>query len=51
MFIKKTELVDQKVLCLLSLSDTKWLWRRRLGHVNWRLISKLSKLKLVIGFP
>jgi len=27
------------------------LWHRRLGHANWRLISKLSKLQLVRGLP
>jgi len=30
-------------------SDKKWLWHRRLGHANWRLISKLSMLQLVKG--
>jgi len=49
--INFSELTDQKVLCLLSMSDKKWLWRRRLGHANWRLISRLSKLKLVRGLP
>jgi len=29
-----SELTDQKVLCLLSMSDKKWLWHRRLGHAN-----------------
>ena len=42
--INFSELTDQKVLCLLSMSDKKWLWHRRLRHANWRLISKLSKL-------
>jgi len=46
-----SELTDQNVLCLLSTSDKKWLWHRRLGHANWRLISKLSKLQLVRGLP
>jgi hypothetical protein len=32
-------------------SDKNWLWHRSLGHANWRLISKLSKLKLVRGLP
>jgi len=32
------ELVDQKVICLLSMNDKKWVWHRRLGHANWRLI-------------
>jgi len=49
--INFSELTDQKVLCLLSKSDKKWLWHRRLGHANWRLISKLSKLQLVKGLP
>jgi len=46
-----SELVDQKVVCLLSVNDKKWVWHRRLGHANWRLISKLSKLQLVRGLP
>jgi len=41
--INFSELVDQKVVCLLSVNDKKWVWHRRLGHANWRLISKLSK--------
>lgn len=44
-------MIDQKVLCLLSVSDEKWLWHKMLGHVSWRLIYKLSKLKLVRGLP
>jgi len=31
------------------MSDKKWLWHRRCGHGNWRIISKFSKLKLVRG--
>jgi len=49
--INFSELVDQKVICLLSVNDKKWVWHRRLGHANWRLISKLSKLQLVKGLP
>jgi hypothetical protein len=49
--INFSELVDQKVVCLLSVNDKKWVWHRRLGHANWRLISKLSKLQLVKGLP
>jgi len=41
--INFSELVDHKVVCLLSVNDKKWVWHRRLGHANWRLISKLSK--------
>jgi len=49
--INFSELVDQKVICLLSMNDKKWVWHRRLGQANWRLISKLSKLQLVKGLP
>ena len=45
------ELTNQKVFCVLSMSDKKWVWQRRLGHANLRLISKLSKLQLVRGLP
>jgi len=49
--INFSELVDQKVVCLLSVNNKKWLWHRRLGHANWRLIYKLSKLQLVKCLP
>jgi len=49
--INFSELADQKVIWLLSMNDKKWIWHRRLGHANWRLISKLSKLQLVKGLP
>jgi len=49
--INFSELVDHKVICLLSVNDKKWVWRKRLGHANWRLIFKLSKLQLVKGVP
>jgi hypothetical protein len=49
--INFSELVDQKVICLLSVNDKKLMWHRRLRHANWRLFSKLSKLQLVKGLP
>jgi len=49
--INFSELVDQKVICLLSMNDKKWVLHKRLGHANWRLISKLNKLQLVKGLP
>ncbi|KAK2445742.1 putative mitochondrial protein [Trifolium repens] len=49
--VNLSELTEQKIVCLLSLNDEKWVWHQRLGHANWRLISKLSKLKLVKGPP
>jgi len=33
------------------MNDKNWVWHRRLGHANWRLISKLSKLQPVKGLP
>ena len=33
--INFSELVDQKVVCLLPVNDKKWMWHRRLGHANW----------------
>ena len=32
--INFSELVDHKVICLLSMNDKKWIWHRRLGHAN-----------------
>ncbi|WJX24545.1 hypothetical protein P8452_13640 [Trifolium repens] len=49
--VNLSELTEQKIVCLLSLNDEKWVWHQRLGHANWRLISKLSKLSLVRGLP
>jgi len=47
--INFSELVNQKVVCLILVDDKKWLWHRRLENANWRLTSKLSKLQLVRG--
>lgn len=49
--INLSELTDKKVVCLMSVSYEKWVWNKRLGCSNQRLISKLSKLKLVKGLP
>jgi hypothetical protein len=40
--INFSDLVDQNAVCLLSASDEKWFWHKRLGHASWRLFSKLS---------
>ena len=32
--INFSELVDQKVVYLLSVNDKKWQWHRSLGHAN-----------------
>ena len=33
------------------MNDKKWVWHKRLGHANLRLISNLSKSQLVKGLP
>src|SRR5204862_6210835 len=45
------DLSDQNVICLLTLNEEKWVWHKRLGQANWKLISKLSKEQLVKGLP
>lgn len=44
--INFSDLADQKVVYLPSMSDEKWTWHKILGHANWRFTSKFSKLKL-----
>ena len=45
------ELNNQSVTCLYSSSDERWLWHRRVGHINLKHLSKLQKLDLVKGLP
>ena len=37
--INLSELKDQNVKCLLTVSDEQWVWHKRLGHVSMRKIS------------
>lgn len=37
--IKLSELKNQNVKCLMSVSDEQWVWHRRLRHVSMRRIS------------
>ena len=46
-----SELEKQNVKCLLSVDDEQWIWHKRLGHANFKNISKLNKLGLVRGLP
>ena len=39
------------VKCLAAINDNSWLWHRRLGHINFKLISKLARKDLVTGLP
>jgi hypothetical protein len=44
-------LSSNELICLAAINENSWLWQRRLGHANMELLSKLSKLDLVKGFP
>src|SRR3954470_12317303 len=45
------DLKDQKVTCVMSVSEEQWVWHRRLGHASLRKISQINKLNLVRGLP
>ena len=37
--------------CLMAKFDDRWIWKRRLCHVNFDNITKASKIKAVRGLP
>src|SRR3954463_11904697 len=49
--IDLSDLKKQKVTCLMSVSEEKWVWHRRLGHASLRKISQINKLNMVRGLP
>jgi hypothetical protein len=44
-------LKNNKEQCYLSKSSENWLWHRRLGHLSFSQINKLSRFKVVRDFP
>ncbi|XP_060170564.1 uncharacterized protein LOC132601497 [Lycium barbarum] len=38
-------------ICLASMGEDPWMWHKKLGHASMRLIEKLTRHDLVIGFP
>ena len=40
-----------KNVCLITTNDDPWLWHRRLGHANMKLIKNLSSKDHVRGIP
>ena len=36
-------------LCLLENTSDPWIWHKRFGHLNFKLLTRLSKLDLVRG--
>ena len=45
------DLSQQNVKCMLSKEGERWLWHKRLGHLNLKHISKLSRKDLVKRLP
>ena len=43
--------VSNDNLCLLANTSDPWIWHKRFGHLNFKLLSRLSKLDLVRGIP
>src|SRR5262249_47575007 len=46
--IKPNEMED---VCLLSMNDNIFKWHKRLGHVNFNQLEKLSKKNIIRGLP
>ncbi|MDQ9479004.1 GAG-pre-integrase domain-containing protein, partial [Serratia marcescens] len=38
-------------LCLVTQTEQSWLWHKRLNHLNFKTINKLSSNDLVVGMP
>lgn len=37
--------------CFFTNKDEKLIWHKKLGHISFKHISKISKLELVRGLP
>ncbi|RDX98135.1 Copia protein, partial [Mucuna pruriens] len=46
MLINLEYLSNQKVTCLMSKENERWIWQEKLGHINLKYISKLHKKNL-----
>ncbi|KAK2965842.1 hypothetical protein RJ640_003562 [Escallonia rubra] len=47
----KTIAANQDVKCLSAISETSWLWHRRLGHMHMEHLKDISSKELVRGLP
>ncbi|RDX94563.1 hypothetical protein CR513_23042, partial [Mucuna pruriens] len=47
--INLDELNNKKVTCLMSKDDERWIWHKKLGHINLKHISKFYKKHLIKG--
>ncbi|KAK2981416.1 hypothetical protein RJ640_019340 [Escallonia rubra] len=44
-------LTNQDVKCLSVISETSWLWHRRLGHMHMENLKDISSKELLRGLP
>ncbi|KAK2993620.1 hypothetical protein RJ640_013117 [Escallonia rubra] len=49
--IQLNDLANQDVKCLSAISETSWLWHRRLGHMHMERLKDISSKELVRGLP
>ncbi|KAK2993369.1 hypothetical protein RJ640_008970 [Escallonia rubra] len=49
--IQLNDLANQDVKCLSAISETSWLWHRRLGHMHMEHLKDISSKELVRGLP
>jgi hypothetical protein len=49
--IKLSDLENQNVKYLMSVTQEQWTWHRQLSHVSMRWISKLNQFNLVKDLP
>ncbi|KAK2985795.1 hypothetical protein RJ640_023866 [Escallonia rubra] len=49
--IQINDLANQDVKCLSAISETSWLWHRRLGHMHMEHLKDISSKELVRGLP
>ena len=44
-------ILENEFQCYLSMVDESWLWHRRLGHLNFDNLVRISKKEAVRDFP
>ncbi|KAK2975035.1 hypothetical protein RJ640_023932 [Escallonia rubra] len=49
--IQLNDLANQDAKCLSAISETSWLWHRRLGHMHMEHLNDISSKELVRGLP
>nr|GEU65123.1 hypothetical protein [Tanacetum cinerariifolium] len=51
LYVMKLEKLPKDKICLTTIVENSTLWRRRLGHINIRLMQSLASKKLVRNLP